>query len=126
MPALFGDWSVWDIVIFGCGVAILAIIGLRVRDPLLELSVVDTSTTWVRGVPAMLAGPGCAIVGAAHGGHRHTGRAAGIVRAPSVTVPSTQRRSVGSVRTRIGVNAAVASRSEVRCAVVLSAGAAAG
>lgn len=30
MPALFGDWSVWDIVIFGCGVAILAIISLRV------------------------------------------------------------------------------------------------
>ena len=30
MPAHFGDWSVWDIVIFGCGIAILAIIGLRV------------------------------------------------------------------------------------------------
>lgn len=30
MPALFGDWSVWDIVIFGCGIAILAIVGLRV------------------------------------------------------------------------------------------------
>ncbi|WP_439033260.1 hypothetical protein [Gordonia terrae] len=30
MPALFGDWSVWDIVIFGCGIAILAIVALRV------------------------------------------------------------------------------------------------
>ncbi len=30
MPALFGDWSVWDIVIVGCGIAILAIIALRV------------------------------------------------------------------------------------------------
>ena len=30
MPALFGDWSVWDIVIFGCGIAILAVVALRV------------------------------------------------------------------------------------------------
>lgn len=30
MPALFGDWSVWDIVILGCGIAILAIVALRV------------------------------------------------------------------------------------------------
>lgn len=30
MPALFGDWSVWDIVIVGCGVAILTIVALRV------------------------------------------------------------------------------------------------
>ncbi|MFE0750866.1 hypothetical protein [Gordonia sp. NPDC058843] len=30
MPALFGDWSVWDVVILGCGIAILAIVALRV------------------------------------------------------------------------------------------------
>lgn len=30
MAALFGDWSVWDVVIFGCGIVILAIVALRV------------------------------------------------------------------------------------------------